>query len=98
MPNFSEDVRVPEYQKVTIINSQKKLITIKDGGHEIDKTTFCGIVGKSQNDKNSKENRRKAMKTESELVFNLLINTGSLPSGKTSVWGRKMYLICDSLR
>ena len=67
---------------MTVINSQKKLMTIKDGGHEIDKTTFCGIVGKSQNDKISKKNRRKAMKTESGLVFNLLINTGSLSSGK----------------
>ena len=51
--------------------------------------------GKIQNDKNSKENRRKAMKTESELVFNLLINRGSLASGKTSIWDRTMYLNCD---
>ena len=57
-------------------------MTIKDGGHETDKTTICGIVGKSQNDKNWKKNRRKAMKTESGLVFNLLINSGSLSSGK----------------
>ena len=81
---------------MTVINSQK-LMTIKDGGHEIDKNYFLCNSGKNQNDNNSKKNRRKAMKIESGLVFNLLINTESLSSEKPVYWiGQGMQTVINS--
>lgn len=58
----------------------------QDGGHEIGKGTFCAVVGKSQNGKNSRKNGRKTMKTKSELAYDLLFNTEQFSSGKTKLW------------